>query len=369
MKLRLPFILALIAPLLLGAGAYTRTLRPAGAGLLYPTDPNTLRTAIEQYLAEADPIALPGPVVGCVVPHSSLKMCGPILASTLKPIQRGEYDRVIVLSPALFSEFRGCSVPAVQYYQTPLGDIELDGPAIRRITLNSLIDTRAVIYRPGAYTDPEVNRRPLHEREFAAEPALLFLQVLLGNFKLLPIVVGNLDRNLHELSNDDRSKLDEEAIENVARTIDSVMDDRTLLVVCSEFTRFGAVNDFTPFTQNVLQGIAELDMQAFKLVEAKQFNGFEDYLAETGNPITGKFPILIGMHLLPRTSHGVLMGYTLSAKVTGDLSASVSYGGIAFFDATRALHEVAGAALTPPAPALPPSPDQTKGQGTDAGTQ
>jgi len=326
----------LLSPLLvLCGGAHAQTRLPAGAGILYPADAATLRTAVEQYLAEAEPIELPGAVVGCIVPHSSLKMCGAVVANAVKPIQRGQYDRVILLSPALLSEFRGCSIPAVQYYRTPLGDIELDGPAIRRITLNSLIETRSVIYRKDVYSNPETNRMPLHEQEFAAEVVLPFLQVQLGDFKLIPIVVGDLERNVRRMSGDSGSPLDEDAIEDIAQTVYAAMDDRTLVVVVSEFTRYGAASNFTPFNRNILQGIAKLDMQAFKLVGNRQYKSFETYLTETGNLITGKVPILLAMRILPRAARGVLLGYEVSAKITGDPSASVSYGGIAFVDGSR----------------------------------
>jgi hypothetical protein len=345
MRMKRLTLLALIAPLLLGAAEFSRIRLPAGAGMLYPADGNTLRAAIEQYLTEVEPIPLPGAVVGCIVPHSSLKMCGPVIASAVKPLQRGQYDRVILLTPALLSGFRGCSIPAVQYYRTPLGDIELDGPAIRRISLNSLIATRSVIYRPDSYTNPEVRRTALHEREFAADVVLPFLQVQLGDFKLVPIVVGDLEKNVRRISGQAGSNRDEKAIEDIAHTLFAIMDDRTLLVVSSEFTRYGAANNFTPFRSNILKGIAELDMEAFKLVGNRQYKSFETYLTETGNPITGQNPILLAMRMLPRAARGILMGYEVSATITGDPSTSASYGGIAFVDGSRPVPRVSG---TPP---------------------
>jgi len=357
--------LALVVPLVLGVAEFTRIRLPAGAGMLYPADANSLRAAIEQYLNEAEPIPLPGAVVGCIVPHSSLKMCGPVIAGAVKPLQRGQYDRVILLSPALLSEFRGCSIPAVQYYRTPLGDIELDGPAIRRITLNSLIDTRAVIYRADAYTNPEVRRTPLHEREFAAEVVLPFLQVQLGEFKLVPIVVGDLKRNLQRVDGDRESDLDEDAIETIAQTLYSIVDDRTLLVVNSEFTRYGAANNFTPFRSNILQGIAELDMEAFNLVRNRQYKGFESYLKETGNPISGRIPILLAMRMLPRAARGILMGYAVSATITGDPSVSVSYGGISFVDGSRPAPPIAGNSPVNP----PETAAESEVQPADVGPQ
>lgn len=347
-------VLALTLPLLLAADQFDRIRRPAGAGLLYPPEADRLRAAIDQYLNEVEPIELPGPVVACIVPHSSLKACGSIVAGAVKPLRRGQYDRVVLLAPALFTEFRGCSIPAVQFYRTPLGDIELDGPAIRRVTMSSLIQTRSVVYRMSAYTNPEVNRSPLHEREFAAEVVLPFLQVQLGTFKLVPIVVGDLERNLHIVDGKPNTALDEEAIKDISQALKPVIDDRTLLVVCSEFTRYGAAYNFTPFNNDIVRNIAELDMQAFNLIEARQYTGFKTYLSDTGNPITGKLPILIALRLLPRTSAGILTGYDVSARKTGNPSASVSYASIAYIDGTRPIPEPVQTPAAAPVPAVAP---------------
>jgi len=234
-----------------------------------------------------------------------------------------------------------------------------------------VIQTRAVVYRADAYTDPKVNRSPLHEREFAQDVVLPFLQVQLGTLKLVPVVVGSLYLNLHQGDSEAGPRIDDEAVESVARALAPIIDDRTLVVVCSEFTRYGAAHNFTPFRTKILQGIAELDMRAFKLVEARQYKSFEGYLSETGNPISGKMPLLISMHLWPRAAAGVLMGYDVSARITGNPDTSVSYAAIDFVDGTRPLPESSPIASSPDAasPSTEDAPVEAVEENADVGSQ
>ena len=320
--------LAICVPLLAGAaGIQARVRVPVGAGVYYPAEADQLRAAVSQYLSAADTLPLPGPVVGCVVPHSSYRAAGGIMASAFKYLSPGQYHRVIVLAPALQSEFRGCSVPSIQYYRTPLGDVELDGPAIRRICVNGLIDIRGVVYRDEAYSDPKIGRQALHEKEPAIEVILPFLQVQLGDFLLVPIIVGHLKKVTGEF--------DEPALDSIVNTLRSIMDEHTLVVACSDFTRYGVANNFTPFSSDVVENISALDMQAIRLVEQRRVRGFQAYLKETKNTISGPEALCILMRLMPSASGGVMVDYDLTARLTGNPRASVSYASIVFIDGMR----------------------------------
>lgn len=301
---------------------------PVGVGILYPPNAAPLRAAVEQYVTGAEIPELPAPVVAVISPHASFPASGAISAAAFKPLKKGQYSRVVIIAPAMASKFRGGSIPDVQYFRTPLGDIPLDGPAIRRVTMTSIVELRAVVYRPDAYTDPEVRRIPLHESETAIELMLPFLQVQLGNFKLVPIVLGNYPAV--------RGKgVDEKSLAATARAIRSILDEDTLLVVCSDLTRYGAVHNYTPFQDDILKHIGELDMEAINAIQSRDYRVFLNYLETTKNPISGAMPIAVLLQLLPKTAHGVLMAYDVSGRMTGSLKNSVSFASIDFIDAAR----------------------------------
>jgi AmmeMemoRadiSam system protein B len=328
MKRFMPLVLlCAIAPILLGAGESVRIRRPVAAGVYYPAPPNQLRAAVTQYLSAAETIPMPGPVIGCVVPHASYRAAGSIMANAFKYIEPGQYKRVIVLAPALHSEFRGCSVPSLQYYRTPLGDVELDGHAIRRICVNGLIGLRALVYRDEAFSNPKVGRQALHETEPAIEVILPFLQVQLGTFQLVPIVVGDLKKVTGEF--------DEPALDSIVNTLHAIIDEHTLVVACSDFTRYGAANNFTPFSDNIVENISALDLQAIRLVQERRVRGFQAYLKETKNTISGPGAMCILMRLMPSTSAGVMVGYDLTGRQSENPRTSVSYASIVFIDGMR----------------------------------
>ncbi len=317
-----------VLPILLGAaGVGDRVRRPIAAGQYYPANPAQLSAAVTQYISGVEPLKLPGPVIGCVVPHTTYRAGGAVMASAFKYFTPGQYDRVIVLSPALQAEFRGCSVPSAQYYRTPLGDVELDGKAIRRLTVNKLIDIRALIYRPEVYDSPYTARHELHEKEPAVEVILPFLQVQLGRFKLVPIVVGDLKKVTGEF--------DEPALDSIVNTLRAIIDERTLVVACSDFTRYGAIHNYTPFNTDIMQNISRLDMAAIRLVEERRVRGFQAYLKDTKNTITGPEAMCILMRLMPPTSGGVMVGYDTTGRITGNTRASVSSASIVFIDGVR----------------------------------
>lgn len=329
-------VFAAAALLFLGAGNELRIRPPVAAGVFYPAQPDQLRAAVEQYLSSATPLDLPGPAVGCVVPHSPYPVAGAVMGEAFRQLEPGRFDRVIILAPAMGAEFRGCSVPSLQYYRTPLGDVEIDAPAVRRICVNSLIQIRGLVYRREAYTSPQIGRTALHERETSIEVVLPFLQARLGKFKLVPILVSKLEKVT--------GAFDEHGFDTVVNTLNAIVDDRTLIVACSDLTRYGSQHNYTPFTRNILENISRLDMQAIDLIRERRVKAFDTYLEQSQNTITAPLALCILMRLMPENSGAVLTGYDLSGRITGNPRTSVSFASIVFFDG---MHERSGTRRPP----------------------
>ena len=318
MRHRLILVLGAACLLVLGAQGVTRVLRPIAAGTWYPSDPVELRAAVEKYIEDAK-VELPeGRVVACIVPHAAYEFSGAVAGHAFKAIQPGSFNRVILLGPSHFTSFRGCSIPSVQVAKTPLGKTALDGPSIRRLDMSTLIDVRSI-----SYTE-NIERIALHEREHSTEVVLPFLQVRLGAFSLIPMLVSDF--------RDYNGRMDEAAIESVAARLRGIMDERTLVVVSSDFTHFGNRYSYKQFREDILKGIETLDRQAFDIICHLDYKEFVTYLEQTGNTICGKTSICILLKLLPKTCRGVVLDYDVSAKKTGDLASSVSYAAIAFVD-------------------------------------
>lgn len=148
---------------------------PAVSGQFYPSTHQELRHAVNSYLAQASSTftAIPKAII---VPHAGYIYSGPIAATayaTLTPA-RDTIRRVVLLGPSHHIGFSGVALTEAEYYRTPLGDIPIDQQAYAQ-----LITLRQVNLLPVA-----------HRQEHSLEVQLPFLQTVLSEFTLVPIVVG-----------------------------------------------------------------------------------------------------------------------------------------------------------------------------------
>jgi MEMO1 family protein len=151
--------------------------RPAVAGLFYPDDPQALRSTVRTYLDHASAIDLPAPPRAFIVPHAGYVYSGGVAAVSYALIaaQRNLVRRVVLIGPSHYVHLRGAAVPRAAAFETPLGEIAIDQDGKRRVL------TRCDV------TETDVP----HAREHSLEVQLPFLQETIGDFTLLPVVVGS----------------------------------------------------------------------------------------------------------------------------------------------------------------------------------
>jgi AmmeMemoRadiSam system protein B len=298
------------------AEAVTRFVLPIVADIWYPGKKADLDVALKEYMKGVQAPAGER-LAACIVPHAPYKTSGAIAGAALGMLQPGQYKRVIVLGGVHKSTFRGCSIPSVEFYQTPLGVVPLDGLAIRQLDMSPLIEARAVNYQA------DNNRVQVHEVEYSVEAVLPFLQERLGQFQLIPILVSDLL--------DYQKKTDVDALDAVAEYLRPCLDDQTLLVVSSDITHYGNNFSYRPFKENIVESIDALDNEAFRLILARDVRGFAQYIDNTDNPICGKNAIAIMMRLLSKAAQGRLLAHEISARKTGDTRTSISFASLAFF--------------------------------------
>ena len=157
--------------------AHTRP--PAVAGTFYQGDPEQLAAEIAAMLFESSPGLHPAPVrpKALIVPHAGHIYSGPIAArayALLVPLHAA-ISRVVMLGPAHRVAVRGVALPDTLAFATPLGRIPLDQDAMRR-----------------AQALPQVCvSRAAHAMEHSLEVQLPFLQEMLDDFTLTPLLVGD----------------------------------------------------------------------------------------------------------------------------------------------------------------------------------
>jgi AmmeMemoRadiSam system protein B len=150
--------------------------RPAVAGRLYPADAGRLRALVDGYLGAADGPHTGRPPKAVIAPHAGYVYSGPVAGHAFAALRAGapQIHRVVVIGPAHFVPIRGVAVPSAGAFRTPLGDVPVDRAAIQAIQ-----------------ELPQVQLADApHQPEHALEVELPFLQTILGEFSLVPLVAG-----------------------------------------------------------------------------------------------------------------------------------------------------------------------------------
>lgn len=149
--------------------------RPAVAGTFYPGDAQELRGLVDAYLQSAKPRNCRPKAM--IAPHAGFVYSGPIAASAYAQIAplRDVIRRVVLVGPAHQAAFRGLATTSADYFLTPLGKVAVDTDAVQRLAAFPLV---------------QIWDRP-HAREHCLEVQLPFLQVLLEDFQIVPVLVGD----------------------------------------------------------------------------------------------------------------------------------------------------------------------------------
>jgi AmmeMemoRadiSam system protein B len=156
------------------------TIRPAAvSGTFYPGEASQLASEVAAYLAEVrvDEARATHRPKAIIAPHAGYMYSGPIAASvyaSLAPL-RGVVRRVVLAGPAHRVYVRGAAIPSAHHFDSPLGPVRLD------------LDALEILRR---FPFVEVSDRA-HALEHSLEVHLPFLQAMLGDFELVPVVVGD----------------------------------------------------------------------------------------------------------------------------------------------------------------------------------
>ena len=149
---------------------------PAVAGQFYPANPAELNATVATLLDEAQARETPAPKA-LIVPHAGYIYSGPIAATAYERLRRNrdQYQRVVLLGPCHRVPVKGIALSSADFYRTPLGDVRIDRSAVEDL------------HMPDVTVFDES-----HREEHSLEVHLPFLQVVLGEFSLVPVVVGDV---------------------------------------------------------------------------------------------------------------------------------------------------------------------------------
>jgi AmmeMemoRadiSam system protein B/AmmeMemoRadiSam system protein A len=256
-------------------------IRPAAvAGMFYPSEPDELRQMVRTYLKDAHGVKVQGKVRGLVSPHAGYIYSGMVAAAGYRQVDPS-MQTVILLGPSHRVRLSAPSIPEVQAYRTPLGDIPLAGLAL---TLRRL---------PGFTSVPEA-----HLGEHSLEVQLPFLQMTLKKFEVVPILMNSSDPK------------------TLASTLAPHIGEETLVVASSDLSHFYSYETAVSLDRICTNAIAGSNFAEMPLCEA-----------------CGKQAVLTLMHIAKiKDWCGILIDYKNSGDTAGTKNRVVGYASIAFVD-------------------------------------
>jgi AmmeMemoRadiSam system protein B/AmmeMemoRadiSam system protein A len=174
MRRRKGWIFFFIFALLVASAKEGRMRKPCVAGQFYPEDFSQLKEKISSLLAKAKPPGVEEEILGILVPHAGYDYSGEVAAYAYKSLIGREYETVVLLGPSHSANFSGFALSSEGKWQTPLGEVEIDEELAKEVI-------RRV---PKAKDLPSA-----HAYEHSLEVQIPFLQTVLRNFKILPIMM------------------------------------------------------------------------------------------------------------------------------------------------------------------------------------
>ncbi|MBN2086538.1 MAG: AmmeMemoRadiSam system protein B [Anaerolineales bacterium] len=272
-------------------------IRPSPiAGTWYSSNPDALADQLDGFLLAARPPKPSGELIGVIVPHAGHRYSGAVAAQAFRLMRGLTPEIVAVVSPMHTPAPDRLVTSGHDAYQTPLGIIPVDADAVR--ALHAALETRS-----GLRLFPLRN-----DREHSLEIELPFLQRVLGEFRLLPVMI-----------------LDPQ--ESTAHALGSALAEtlagrRVLLVASSDLSHFYPDPAARKLDAEMMRRIAAFDPSAVIRAEEEEAAFACGRAAVAAVLWAAKG---LGADLVTPVAYGN------SGDVTGDRSSVVGYGAAAIW--------------------------------------
>ena len=204
---------------------------PAVAGMFYPSSSSKLKDDVQHLLDNYKLQEKFENVVGIVSPHAGYIYSGKTAAFAFNAIKGKNYKTIIIISPSHREYFAGISIYNGDAYRTPLGEV----PINKEMRYELVLDNKIIF-----------NGISGHRAEHAVEVQIPFLQMVINDFSIVPIVMG------------DQNKM---YINELSQRLAEVMDDETLIIASSDLSHFHSKEQADKRDSIVEKRIAEFDYE------------------------------------------------------------------------------------------------------------
>lgn len=298
--------LFVLAFLTINPMSYAAVREPAVAGQFYPGTPNELSGYVDGLLTQTPPQKSEGEPVAFIAPHAGYPYSAPVQAYVYKSIQGKQYQTVVIIGTA-HSPVSKAALIAKGSFKTPLGEVPIDEEMAAALLKQN----------PGLFEENE----SAHAREHSVEVQLPFLQRVLKDFKIVPMVIGD------------------SGFQDLMKTGDAVADvirERTkqgglvLIISSTDLSHYPKRAEAVKADNEVLEAVKTLEPKALwdtdKAVMSRKIPNLHCTICGLGSVIA----VMEAAKKLGADT-GTILKYANSADVPfGDPNQVVGYGAVVF---------------------------------------
>jgi hypothetical protein len=244
---------------------------------------------VARQLASAPEAGMEGKLVALISPHAGLRYSGPVAAAGYRLLEGKRFESAVILGPSHHVGFDGLATYPEGAFETPLGLCRIDSDLARRL------ESATTRVRP----EPEV-----HRNEHCLEMQLPFLQHVLPEVRILPVLMGvQSARNI------------EAAASALVRAV-SESSYPVLLVASSDLSHYES-----------RERARELDSEVLRAIERFAPEELEDLLEDDRGHACGGGPMVAVMKAARRLGARAsrVLAYGDSGDASGDTDAVVGY--------------------------------------------
>ncbi len=273
------------------------------AGSFYPKDKEELRNQIKRFLEEARVPEVSGKLRVLILPHAGYLFSGKVAGFGFKLLSEklNGIKRVILIGPSHhYPVINKIVADGNELWETPLGKVKVD-----REFIQGLIEREKLF---------EVNSR-FHLPEHCLEVEIPFLQVILEDFKIVPLLV---------------SELGERELQRASETLAENMAKDTLLITSSDMSHYPPYEEAIYADKKVISAILSKKVKkledTLKELERENILGADTFLC-------GETAVKIGMKVAEflEAQNATLLKYANSGdSIFGDKSQVVGYCAVSF---------------------------------------
>ncbi len=256
------------------------TRKPAVAGLFYPGNRKLLHKKVKTYLDEVPEVDENGTLKAIIVPHAGFAYSGKVAACAFAHLRKWNAERehsrnarIILFGPAHTMSVKEPVTDGNAWWKTPLGEVP--------------------VFAEGYTISSEA-----HKDEHCLEVELPFLQEVLEDFMILPLVCGKTDP------------------EKCADRLIPLLDEDTILLISSDLSHYHDDHTARLLDMATINAIRNLDISKFS----------------NQGDACGKAAILVVMAIAKRLGWNCrFLEYRNSGDTSGQLDSVVGYASFAFY--------------------------------------